>query len=238
MPFEHTLLLTGKVLMDDSTPPAEPVTVYMVCGGRREPRGHTSLKGSFSIDLSDRSNLLVGDASVSRPTETGPAANQDPTPFAGADDSLAAPASGLSRFNLFGCRLEAELAGYESSPIELGNVNPRGNSNLGTITLKRREGVQGTAISVTTLAAPKKARKAYEKAFNETRKKEPNLTKAAADLVKAVTEYPKFAAAWNMLGRIKLDQNDRAGAYEAFERAVSGDASYIAPYSPLLQMAI
>jgi tetratricopeptide (TPR) repeat protein len=238
LPFEQTLMLSGKVLLDDGTPPGEPVTVYMACGGGREPRGRTSLKGTFTIDLSDRNNLMVGDASVSRPREAGAAANEDPTPFAGADDSLAAPASGLSRFNLFGCRLEAELAGYQSSPVELGNINPRGNPNVGTITMRRREGVAGNAISVTTLSAPKKARKAYEKAFKELRKKKPNGANAERELLKAVAEYPEFAAAWNMLGRIKLTQKDKAGAYEAFEKAVSADASYIAPYSPLLQMAI
>ena len=238
LPYEQTLMISGKVLMDDGAPPLESVTIYMVCGSRREPRGRTSLKGAFTIDLSDRSNLLVGDASISRPTETGPAANEDPTPFAGVDDSLTASVSRLNRFNLFGCLLEAELAGYQSNPIELGNINPTGNPTVGTITLSRRAGVEGTAISVTMLSAPKKARKAYEKGFKELRKKKPNSAKAEKELWKAVSEYPEFAAAWNMLGRIKLEQNDKTGAYEAFEKAVRADAAYLAPYAPLLRMAV
>ena len=109
--FERPLMLS-KVVLDDGAPPSEPVAIYMSCSGRKVPKGYTSLKGTFSIDLTDRRDPTFTDASVS--TRPGPAANDDPTPFKGSDDSLAAPVSGLGRFNFFGCALEIELSGYRS----------------------------------------------------------------------------------------------------------------------------
>lgn len=238
LPFEQGLILSGKVVLDGGGAPPEPVALFMDCGGTRELKGHTSVKGAFSIDLSFRNQAGFGDASVSQPLSDRPAANTDPTPFSGTDDSLAAPSSGLKRINLFGCRLETDLAGYASDGVELGNVSSSGSTNVGMILLRRREGVEGSAISATTLAAPKKARKAYEKAFKELRRQAPDREKARAQLLGAVGEYPEFAAAWNMLGRVRLDTGDRGGAYESFEKALRADSKYLAPYTPLLQMAI
>ena len=176
------------------------------------------------------------DASVS--TRPGPAANDDPTPFKGTDDSLAAPVSGLGRFNFFGCALEIELPGYRSASVELGNRTESDNPDLGTIVLRRMEGVVGTAISVSTLSAPKKARKAYEKAFKELRKKKPKHEKVEHELNKAVAEHPTFAAAWALLGEIRLQRGDKAAAREAFENAAEADARYLKPLNPLLKMAL
>ena len=238
--FERPLMLS-KVVLDDGAPPSEPVAIYMSCSGRKVPKGYTSLKGTFSIDLTDRRDPTFTDASVS--TRPGPAANDDPTPFKGSDDSLAAPVSGLGRFNFFGCALEIELSGYRSGSIELGNRTESDNPDLGTIVLRRLEGVEGTAISVTTLAAPKKARKAYERAFKELHKKKPKHENVERELNKAVAEHATFAAAWALLGEVRLGRNDlgrndKAAAREAFERAAESDPKYLKPLHPLLKMAL
>ena len=80
--FERPMMLSGKVVLDDGAPPPEPVAIYMSCSGRKVPKGYTSLKGTFSIDLADRRDSTFTDASVS--TRPGPAANDDPTPFKAA----------------------------------------------------------------------------------------------------------------------------------------------------------
>ena len=234
--FERPLMLSGKVVLDDGAPPSEPVAIYLSCSDRKVPKGYTSLKGTFSIDLTDRRDPTFTDASVS--TRLGPAANDDPTPFKGADDSLAAPVSGLGRFNFFGCALEIELSGYRSGSIELGNRTESDNPDLGTIVLRRLEGVEGTAISLTTLSAPKKARKAYEKAFKELRKKKPKHENVERELNKAVAEHPTFAAAWALLGELRLRRNDKPAARDAFEKAAEADPKYLKPLNPLLKMAL
>jgi len=96
----------------------------------------------------------------------------------------------------------------------------------------------GDTVSVNTLAAPKDSRKALEKAGKELQKEKPNLSKAAKELEKAVEIYPEFASAWQMLGEVRLAQNDRAAAAEAFEQARAVDPGYVAPYLSQAMMAM
>ena len=56
------------------------------------------------------------------------------------------------------------------------------NPDLGVIVLHRLDGVQGTTVSVKTLTAPKRAKKAYEKAQKELKKDDPDHAKAAKGL--------------------------------------------------------
>ena len=120
----------------------------------------------------------------------------------------------------------------------MGNRTESDNPDLGTIVLRRLEGVEGTAISLTTLSAPKKARKAHEKAFKELRKKKPKHENVERELNKAVAEHPTFAAAWALLGEVRLERNDKPAAREAFERAAEADPKYLKPLNPLLKMAL
>jgi Flp pilus assembly protein TadD len=221
--------------MDDGTPPPEPVVIERVCDGRPVPEGYTTSKGHFSIDLGGDSTMASADASVSG-TSRDRFSND---PFASTTPGgVGTMGPGLGQVNLVGCELRAVLPGFTSEAIQLGSRSIFDNPNVGTIVLRRIGGVQGTSISVTSLAAPKNAKKAYEKAFNETRKPKPNFRNAVKDLDKAVAEYPQFAAAWFLLGRIRGSENDVAGAREAFEKAIEADGKYLNPYAPLVRMAL
>ncbi|HSK31255.1 MAG TPA: tetratricopeptide repeat protein, partial [Candidatus Limnocylindria bacterium] len=140
--------------------------------------------------------------------------------------------------NLMGCELRAVLPGFTSEAVQLGRRSVFDNPSVGTIVLRRIGNVQGTSISFTSLAAPKDAKKAYEKAFNETRKAKPNFKNVVKELDKAVAEYPEYAAAWYLLGRIRASENDVPGAREAFEKAIEADGKYLNPYGPLVRMAL
>jgi Tfp pilus assembly protein PilF len=88
-------------------------------------------------------------------------------------------------------------------------------------------------VSFTTLAAPKEARKAYERASREAGKKTPNLVKISQELERALSLYPQFAAAWYFLGGTLLERDDIDGARRAFERAVAADPRFPNPYVSL-----
>jgi tetratricopeptide (TPR) repeat protein len=107
---------------------------------------------------------------------------------------------------------------------------------VGVIVLHSLNGAGGGTISLKTLAAPKKAREAYEKAGKEFTKEKPDYSKMAKELEKAVEIYPEFASAWHMLGEVRLVQNDRAAAGEAFEKAKAADPEYVNPYLSLALM--
>jgi tetratricopeptide (TPR) repeat protein len=97
---------------------------------------------------------------------------------------------------------------------------------------------EGGTVSVKTLAAPKDARKAWEKAIKEVTKNNPNFSKATKELEKAVKIYPEFASAWQILGEVRLAQNDRPAASEAFEQAKAADSEYANPYMSLAMMEL
>ena len=93
-------------------------------------------------------------------------------------------------------------------------------------------------VSVTSLAAPRAARKAYERASREAGRKKPNLASAAAFLETAVAVHPSFAAAWYFMGGVRLALNDADGARRAFEAALSADPGFPYAYVPLAAMEV
>lgn len=85
-------------------------------------------------------------------------------------------------------------------------------------------------VSFTDLAAPKDAKRAYEKAAQEMLKKRPDFARAARELEKAVRLYPRYAAAWHLLGTARLSLSDLAGARQALQQALALNPRYDRPY--------
>ena len=69
-------------------------------------------------------------------------------------------------------------------------------------------------------------------------KREPNLQKAEKELETVVGLHSEYAAAWNMLGSIRMMQGAREGGRTAFEKAVEADPKYLDPYSDLALLAL
>ncbi len=138
--------------------------------------------------------------------------------------------------DLSNCELQARLPGYQSDVLALGRRRALDNPDVGLIILHSMKAPEGGTVSLKTLAAPKNARKAYEKAGKELQKEKPNFSKASKELAKAVEIYPEFASAWHMLGSVRLAQNDRPAATEAFEQAKAADSEYVNPYLSLALM--
>ena len=214
--------LRGKIVLTDGSPLPGSAGVELYCNGRLRQQAFTFSDGSFDIEADDA--MAFGDARVGTITGNPNAASPlDPTGFRSFDGSM----------NLIGCELRALLPGYASERIQLGIRRPLQCSKVGNILVRRLDGVSGSTISFTTLAAPKKARKAYEKALEQLRKRKVEHSKASKELEKAVKLYPQYAAAWNLLGRTRLSVKDLAGAREAFQRAIEADPNYVGPYVQL-----
>ncbi|HZP61947.1 MAG TPA: tetratricopeptide repeat protein [Terriglobales bacterium] len=216
--FSNTIFFSGKVALADGSELIEPAAIQMICGGQRHVVGYTDRKGSFSFQFADPNTSTVGnlaDASTTMMSRVGSVQEQR---------------------NWRECELQAELAGFSSDTVELASrVSALESANIGTITLHRLEHVEGTSISVTSLAAPPKAKKELEKAREASAKgKWPETQKA---LEKAVQIYPKYAVAWYELGRVLLRQNDTAGAKSSFEKSVAADSKYVNAYEGLAELA-
>lgn len=225
-PIDRTaspLFISGKVLLEGGGPLPEPVPIERVCNGTTRREAYADTKGQFGFQLGG-SNFTFQDASE--------------------DDSHTSPGlqsgngsnNGLKQNDLTGCELRAVLAGYQSTSIILQTL--AGESfqyEVGTILLKRIGNAPGTTISVTSMAAPKGAMHAYEKAQKMMAAKP---AEAEKELNKAIKSYPRFAAAWTLLGDIHREHNQFDAAREEYAQAIAADPQFVNPNYGLAIIAV
>ncbi|HUJ23583.1 MAG TPA: tetratricopeptide repeat protein [Bryobacteraceae bacterium] len=229
------IYLSGKVQMDDGSTPPELVLIERVCSGNPRPEGYTDSKGRFSFQLG-QNQVVTEDASYDNTTATGMPPNTMARPRAGSGASQAS--SGITRRTgmdpLAGCDLRASLPGFRSDLVNLTGHRILDNPDVGTLILHRIAGVEGSSISMTTLAAPKDARKAYDKARELLKKGK--VADAQMNFEKAVASYPKFAAAWYELGFIHENSNDPGEARKYYAQALTADSKLVTPYLGLARL--
>ncbi len=215
------IFLSGKVVLSDGTPPPDPVVIERVCSSNTHPEGYTDSKGRFSINLGSPSNAAFTDASSSSVDPLNPRN----MPQGGT----------INRAALMNCELRAVLAGFRSDTISLSDRRRMDNPDVGTIVLHRIANVEGLTISATTAMAPKDAKKAFDKGRESLQKGK--AEDAVKHLEKAVDIYPKYAIAWNELGRLRLSLGQKLEAQTAFQNAIQADSHYVNPYEGLAQIA-
>ncbi len=228
------LFVTGKVMMEDGSPPPEPVAIEVVCASNRVPQAFTDAKGKFSFRLGDHQEVMA-EASM------GGSGDQDVfggTP-GGRQQSISTPsgstAMGGASNPLMGCDLHVVLAGYRADEVSLSQRRTMDSPDLGTIILHRLGNVKGSAISVTSLDAPKDAKSEYEKGGEAMKKR--NLGEARKHFEKALDAYPKYAAAWFYLGVVNVEQKKFSDAQAAFSKAIEADPTFVRPYLGSAQLA-
>ena len=211
-------MVSGGVVMADGRPVPKETVAELHCGGLPRASSHVNAKGDWDIDLS---GSLQGVADATRQS-------------ARTQNLPGRSATGV--VNLSGCVVRAELPGYESSEIPLAMHSIFDDPNVGDLVLTKLEGITGALVSATSLSAPKKAGKSFDRALNESKKPEPNWKKMTGWLEDAVGEYPQYAAAWDLLGRVRMALGQDAAAQEAFQSAVAADPDFVAPYPKLVQL--
>lgn len=215
--------------MESGQPVPEPVSVGLSCGGIRSVQViHSDLKGNFQFAFGTgfQNNIDMS------------ASNDAPNPsFAGRTNLPDAFASfGGSGQRLLGCELQVSVPGYQPLSKTITDTGDIGVTDAGTLVLRRLAGVQGSAISVTSLLVPNTARKEFEKGEKEARNQQ--LESATQHLQKAVALYDKYAAAWNELGRVYAIGHQAEKARQAFEKAIAADPHYIPPVVNLASLQL
>ncbi len=87
---------------------------------------------------------------------------------------------------------------------------------------------QAASVSVASLGVTGKARSQYQKACDAFRKKK--LTAAEQHARDAIQQYPKYPAAWVMLGTVLGDERKTDEAHDACSRPLKTDPTYLPPY--------
>jgi tetratricopeptide (TPR) repeat protein len=207
------IFLSGKVMLEGGGVISEPVAIERVCSGTARREGYTDFKGQYQFQIGGTSSMTFQDASESdlrNPLSTS-------TRSSGA---LRRP------LDLNGCELRAVLAGYQSSSVALHTTGGDWSYEVAPIYLKRQGNATGTTVSITSMAAPHDAMRAYEKA-ERVRAEKPG--EAEKQLNKAVEVYPQFAAAWTLLGDIHRQRGQFEQARTDYEQAASADPQFVNP---------
>lgn len=213
------LYVSGSVMIQGGIVPTEPIAIQRICNGLLRREAYTDSKGRFQFQLGQQ---VEQDASEN-------------------DSRLGNPqqmkSSGRATQNRYdGCELRASLPGFRSSSVSLRVEDDFGEVTVGTIVLTRMENTEGSTVSLLSLSAPKEARQAYEKGRKAEGEK--NFDEAAKQLNQAVQIYPKYAAAWYLLGEIHRVQKQPDQAGKEYSQAIAADPPFVNPYYGLALIAI
>ena len=220
--------------MEDGTPPPDSVVIERVCNGMPRPEGYTDSRGRFSFQLGQQTRMMA-DASVGANEAGFSRGGGTFDPMGSRNQGTPDAFGGISTRDLAGCELRASLPGFRSDVVMLSGRRMFDNPDVGTIVLRRLGNVEGTTVSMTSLQAPKEARKAYEKGAKALNNKK--WPEAQKEIEKAVGLYPQYAIAWNDLGRALEQQNKLPEARDAYGKAVVADAKFVKPYLQLAGIA-
>jgi tetratricopeptide (TPR) repeat protein len=232
------IYVTGRVLLEDGTPPPQEVVIERVCGTQIRAEGYTDSKGYFGVNIAFGNNptQMASTAGLEDASENSGYGTRMPGGGTGGLGGGSQQATGMGNdMRLASCELRAKLGGYRSQSVNLVDRRALDNPDIGVILLHRMIGpAGGTAVSASLLAVPKDARRAYEKG-QEAAKKE-KINEAIKNYEKAVELYPKFAVAWCEMGILQASHGADENAHKSFDEAVRADPKYVTPYLQLSLM--
>jgi len=213
--IHRVAFITGQVVISDGTKLSESAAVQIVCGGRIRAELYTDTSGTFNFDLAKL--VWISGPQPADVSRTVRLAGDNP------------------EWN--DCSARAVLAGFSSESLDFGrHLQELGIADIGRITLHPVNPGAKTSLSVSSLLAPKPARKAMDKGLKlEEQRRWPE---AEQSFRKAIEIYPQYAAAWSELGRMQYVQQNYSSAHESFQRAVVIDPQYVKPYLGLVQLAV
>ena len=217
----HSVFVSGKVVLQGGGG-ASHISIERICNGMVRREGYTNAKGDFQFEL--------GRNSMERDASQG-----DSDRMVANRNSRATP-SGGSQIKFDECDLRASLPGFVSTTVPMRIESDMSLLEVGTIVLTRMGGVEGSTVSVTSMAVPKEAHTAFEKGRKAGSEKK--FDEAVKELNKAVTIYPQYAIAWSLLGEIHRLQNEFEPAKKEYAQALASDPKFISPYFGLATMAV
>jgi tetratricopeptide (TPR) repeat protein len=230
--IRRPVLLSGRVITQGGDAPPESVRIDRICGGQTFAEGYTDSKGNFGF-LVGQNSAILGDASMSNSAGFGEMTGN--TSRSAASMGGGAGQTGITERELWNCDLRANLSGYTSQSISLAGRRLMDNSNVGILVIRKMGLVEGRTVSLTTLSAPKDAKKAYErgqKSFGKGKAED-----AQKDLEKAIQLYPDFAMAHFELAKVHLQTNHEPQAIQELDAAIKADPKLEQPYLMLASIA-
>jgi VWFA-related protein len=214
------LFLRGKVTMEDGGPPGKLVAVSRVCPGTGSKIIATA-SGKTGEYLWQAQATDLGIGAVGGGLGGTEAAEILMQGAGGGRDSLGnGNVLGATGFGVANCVLRAELAGYRSSSIELGDTSLLKEPRLPVLVLSPTR--PGTDLEVDqTGSVPHAIRSSWESAQKAMVAQ--NWTEAERQLQTVTDTAPKFRLGWVALGMAYHNQRKSAESREAYRHALALD---------------
>lgn len=217
----RSVFISGKVVLQGGGIPGR-IAIERICNGMVRREGYTNSKGNFQFELGR--NSMERDAS------------QTDSDRMVTNRNARIPPSGGSDIRYDDCELRAIMPGFLSSTVPMRVYAGASQVEVGTIVLTKTGAPDGSTVSVNAMTVPKDARDAFEKGRKAGMEK--RFDEAVTELNKAVTVYPKYAAAWSLLGEIHRLQNQFGPAREEYGKALAADPKFVSPYFGLAAIAV
>jgi tetratricopeptide (TPR) repeat protein len=231
--INQPIFVSGRVMLDDGTAPTEQIVIQTVCNGIAHSEGYADSKGFFGIELGSKMGVIQD---ASEFGNYGTFGSSTPSQQTQSQTGSMFPGDTSDR-RFMNCELQAKLTGYRSQTVNLAHRRALDDPNVGTILLHHIGATEeGKTVSAISLAAPKEAKKAFDKGMDAAKKKK--LDEAQKNWEKAVELYPKYATAWYELGRLQMMQGKMDDARQSFDTASKADPKYMLPYLQLMQIAL
>ncbi|HVY92842.1 MAG TPA: tetratricopeptide repeat protein [Bryobacteraceae bacterium] len=227
--IQRPIFISGSVSTDDGSPIPGSLNIQAVCGADRRIVTHTSGHGDFGFQWGDTFGIFQ-DASQNNSMNSAFSAGPNAGPSAGPMST----SGGLGN-PMLNCELQVDVSGYVSSRVPLFNYDQTERIDVGTLTIHRITGEEGTTVSVLSMKAPKKAKKDFQKGTDQFRQRK--YKEAEVSFGKAVAEYPQYADAWVSLGRTERQLGSEDKAAQDFQKAMDLDKKLLGPWQELGYMA-
>jgi hypothetical protein len=197
----------GKVVIEGSKLPWDPIPVVIKCDGKVRDYTFTDRKGGFDIRPTPTESFVV--RSTRDPKKV------DPSEFVG-------------------CQVSAVLDGFDSSVLTIANRSLLDDPDIGTVTLRGDAQSKGSIVSTTLALAPSDAMAEMTKAQND--EMNGNTGSEKRHLQKAVSIDPQLAEGWYHLGKLE-EGDKPEDALSAFQKAAAADPKFSPPYEHIAELS-
>jgi tetratricopeptide (TPR) repeat protein len=231
----ETIYITGSVMQEDGSPPPFGTVIELDCGDTVTREATVDSAGGYGFQVGSRNRIgrVMPDASdrVSEDVFETPEVSQNMGSREWSNSMGRTPLS----VRLLRCEVRGQFPGYRSTSARMKAGSIWGYTEVGPILMYRIARVQGTSVSLTSMLAPKQARRSIEQATKALRKEK--FREAEVLLKTAIGIYPASAEAWFLLGDAYQLQKQKQEARESYWRAVQADNLYVRPYLRLARLS-
>lgn len=231
----ETVYITGSVIQDDGSPPPFGTVIELDCGDTITREATVDSTGGYGFQVGSRNRIgrVMPDASDRIGEDVFQTA--DASQNMGLWDQLTSARTTPLSVRLLRCEVRGQYPGYRSTSARMKAGSIWGYTEVAPILMYPITRVRGTSVSLTSLLAPKQAKRSVERATKAMRKEQFN--EAEVLLKSAIGIYPASAEAWFLLGDVYQLQKRNQEARESYWRAVQADDLYVRPYLRLARLS-